>query len=94
MKVASHLSEVNIRANKAESISSPIPKLFKSVLEQFVANETKVNSAIPKLPGEFKGLVELQRSSSALQLQVECISRVADSFTSTIKKVQQLGGQG
>ena len=94
MKISSLSSQINIQTIKAEAILSPVPGLFKTVIERFVSIEKAVNSAIPKMPVELKSLVELQRSCSALQLQVECASRVADSATSTIKKIHQLGGQG
>ena len=91
VKISSHLTQTNITTKVR---TGPTPGLFKSLLEQFVTNEKALSTAIPKLPGEFKSIIELQRSCSALQLQVECASRVADSFTGSIKKIQQLGGQG
>ncbi len=94
MKITSNLLQHNANTIRPESISGPLPSLFKNTLEKFVSNERAVTTAIPKLPSEFKGLMELQRSCSALQLQVECASRIADSVSSSIKKIQQLGGQG
>jgi hypothetical protein len=94
VKIAPNLADIKITDFKAEPISGPAPTLFKEVLENFISSQKVISAAIPKLPSQFKGLVELQRSCSALQLQVECVSRVAESITSSIKKVQQLGGQG
>lgn len=94
MKITSQLSNISVNTIKPEPTSGLRHNWFKSALENFVSNERAVNLAIPKLPTEFKGLMELQRSCSALQLQVECASRLADSVSSGIKKIQQMGGQG
>lgn len=94
MKITSNLLQNNSNTIRPKSVSGSVPGLFKNTIEKFISNERAVTTAIPKFPAEFKGLMELQRSCSALQLQVECASRIADSVSSSIKKIQQLGGQG
>jgi hypothetical protein len=69
---------------------------FSGVLEKvrslWVATESSSIKNLPGLPPELRKLFELQRSTGALQLQVECISRVADSVGQTVRRVHQLGG--
>ena len=94
MKILSNPAQINTTPSLIQSPVGKTRGVFKSFLDGFVANEKAISKALPKVPGEFKDLFDLQRSCSALQLQVECASRLADSLTGSIKKIQQLGGQG
>ncbi len=67
---------------------------FKKVISQILASEKAVQKGTPAVPKELSGILQLQRTCSNLQLQVECVSRVADSVSASVKKIQQLGGQG
>lgn len=67
---------------------------FLDVLSQsWHRADSAMQAKINKLPSEVKGLFELQRTCANIQLQVECVTKVADSAATTVKKVQQLGGQ-
>ena len=74
-----------------------VPSLsFSGALEKvrslWVATESGSVKNLQSLPPELRKLFELQRSTGALQLQVECVSRVADSIGQTVRRVHQMGG--
>lgn len=81
---------VALQATSAPGVS------FSATLEKvrslWGVTESGAVKNLQALPLEIRKLFELQRSTGALQLQVECVSRVADSIGQTLRRVHQLGG--
>lgn len=75
----------------------PVQQSFSEVINNLLTTwsrtEGAVDARIAHLPTGVSELFQLQKSMGTLQLQTECAAHAADSVGTTIRKMQQLGGQ-
>jgi len=92
-----HAHTIPIGKNQAPFLEAlekaKVAEALKPITESWIKTDGAISKKIAALPPQVKELFLLQRATSQLQLQVECVSKIADSVGSTIKKMQQFGGQ-
>ena len=67
-------------------------KVFNDLQGTWSINSSKATELIPKVPSEYRSLLELQQSIYKCHLQTEIITKVGDSVQASIKKLQSQGG--
>ena len=65
--------------------------IFDQLAESWKITEARVGTELAKAPASIRGLIKLQLSVHALHLQSEILSRVGESVSNTVKRVQQMG---
>lgn len=79
------------QASLSSSLSSMIGEGLVTYIKNWANTDQALERAMKKVGNEYRSVVELQRAVHQVSLHTEVMSRVGDSLSSSIRRVEQMG---
>lgn len=77
---------------RSDSAPNSLFHFLTTSMNTFSQVDVRTNLALQKLPPESRSFIEVQRSINQIQLRAELITKTGESISSSVKKLQQMGG--